>query len=262
MAAEIFLNSLGSGSEGNSFFIDTPAGALLIDQGFSRKELLARMERSQCDPKRICGALLTHSHSDHCLGARVLCDTLNIPLYATMSTVTHLAKRKNLPKAVRTFEAGASFEISGIGVTTFPLPHDVDTVGFKISCGGISVGIATDLGCAGANIRRELANCHALVLESNYDRQMLMNSNRSLDLKRRICSFKGHLDNTYTAELLPELLGEKTALLLLAHVSRECNDPDMIRQICAETLQKMERSDLHFEVLQQHVPSEKFRVSC
>ena len=89
-----------------------------------------------------------------------------------------------------------------------------------------------------------------------------MNSSRSLDLKRRICGFRGHLDNTYTAELLPELLGERTALLLLAHVSRECNDPAMIRQICAETLQKISRSDLHFEVLQQHAQSEKLRVGC
>ena len=262
MAAEVYLSSLGSGSNGNSFFIDTPAGALLIDQGFSRKELLARMEQSQCDPRRICGALLTHSHSDHCVGARVFCDALNIPLYATMPTVNYLAKRKNLPNAVRTFEAGASFEISGIGIKTFPLPHDVDTVGFKISCAGVDIGFATDLGCAGENIRRELANCHALVIESNYDRQMLMNSTRSLDLKRRICGFRGHLDNTYTAELLPELLGERTALLLLAHVSRECNDPAKIRRICVETLQKIARSDLHFEVLQQHAPSAKFRIGC
>ena len=262
MASKIFLNSLGSGSDGNSFFIDTPAGALLIDQGFTRKELLARMELAQCDPSRLCGALLTHEHTDHSRGARVFCDMFDIPLYTTMAVVNTLVKRNNLPKTVRTFEPGASFEISGIGVSTFALSHDVDTVGFKISSAGVSIGIATDLGCAGEHIKRELTNCHALVIESNYDLDMLMRSDRSLDLKRRICGPRGHLDNISTAKLLPELLGDKTGLLLLAHVSRECNDPDMLHQLCAGTLENIQRSDLRFEVLRQHIPSEKFVITA
>ncbi len=257
----VFLSSLGSGSSGNSFFIDTPAGALLVDQGFSRRELLARMERAGCDPSRLCGALLTHEHGDHAKGARVFCDAMGLPLYTTMATACGLAKRNNLPKQVRTFEPGASFEISGIGISTFALPHDVDTVGFNINCDGISIGIATDLGCAGAGIRRALANCHALVIESNYDREMLINSDRSLELKRRICSFKGHLDNVYTAELLEDLLGQNTSLLLLAHVSRECNDPEMLHNFCKENLCRLQRQELRFAVLQQDSPSERFAVS-
>ncbi len=258
--SNIYLTSLGSGSSGNSFFVDTPAGALLVDQGFSRRELLARMENAGCDPAKLCGALLTHEHGDHAKGARVFCDALNIPLYTTMTTASGLAKKNNLPKLVRTFEPGAAFEISGIDISTFALPHDVDTVGFNICWQGISIGIATDLGCAGATIRRALTNCHALVIESNYDREMLMNSDRSLDLKRRICSFKGHLENTYTAELLEELLGENTSLLLLAHVSRECNDPAMLHELCHRNLCRLQRKELRFAVLQQDSPSEKFSI--
>ena len=256
----IFFNSLGSGSNGNSFFIDTPNGALLVDQGFSRKELLARMEKCSCDPARLCGALLTHEHGDHAKGTRIFCDTFNIPLYTTMMTANSLAKKKNLPKMVRTFEPGAQFEISGFGITSFALPHDVDTVGFKIEYNGISIGIATDLGCAGESIRRVLTNCHALVIESNYDLDMLMNSPRSLELKRRICGFRGHLDNTYTAELLGELLGERTGLLLLAHVSRECNDPELLQELCAATLKSLQKEHLKFAVLKQDTPSDKFAV--
>ncbi len=256
----VFLSSLGSGSSGNSFFIDTPAGALLVDQGFSRRELLSRMERAGCDPSRLCGALLTHEHGDHAKGARVFCDALNIPLYTTMITASGLARRNNLPKLVRTFEPGATFDICGIEVNSFALPHDVDTVGFNIRSRNISIGIATDLGCAGATIRRALANCHALVIESNYDREMLLNSNRTLELKRRICSFKGHLENSYTAELLEELLGENTSLLLLAHVSRECNDPEMLHNFCRTNLCRLQRQELRFAVLQQDAPSEKFAI--
>ena len=259
--SNIYLTSLGSGSSGNSFFVDTPAGALLVDQGFSRRELLARMENAGCDPAKLCGALLTHEHGDHAKGARVFCDALNIPLYTTMTTASGLAKKNNLPKLVRTFEPGAAFEISGIDISTFALPHDVDTVGFNICWQGISIGIATDLGCAGASIRRALTNCHALVIESNYDREMLMNSQRRLELKRRILGFRGHLGNLDTAELLAELLCDDSKLLLLAHVSRECNDYDKLAGLCAARLKELNKEHCRFTVLQQDTPSEKF-VLC
>ncbi|MCI5779140.1 MAG: MBL fold metallo-hydrolase [Lentisphaeria bacterium] len=257
---EVFFISLGSGSEGNSFFLDTPRGALLIDQGFSRRELLARMKRAGCDPSRLRGALLTHEHSDHAKGARVFCDALRLPLYTSIGTATRLARRNNLPKLVRTFEPGAAFDVAGVEISSFALPHDVDTVGFHITCDNVSVGIATDLGCAGESVRRQLANCNALVIESNYDREMLMNSDRTLELKRRICGFRGHLDNAYTAELLAELLGEETGLLLLAHVSRECNDPELLRTVCREKLRELHRDDLRFDILRQDEPSARFTV--
>jgi phosphoribosyl 1,2-cyclic phosphodiesterase len=258
---QVFLSSLGSGSSGNSYFIDTPDGALLVDQGFSRKELLARMEASGCDPQRLRGALLTHEHGDHSKGTRVFCDTFNLPLYTTMATAAVLAEKKNLPKMVRTFEPGAAFELAGFGISSFALQHDVDTVGFTVRYREISIGIATDLGCAGESVRRALTNCNALIIESNYDQDMLMNSKRSLDLKRRICGFRGHLDNIYTAELLADLLGDRTGLLLLAHVSRECNDYEMLSNFCSQTLRSLQKDRLRFAVLRQDAPSERFAVT-
>jgi phosphoribosyl 1,2-cyclic phosphodiesterase len=123
------------------------------------------------------------------------------------------------------------------------------------------IGFATDLGCVSESVKRHLRNCHALIIESNYDKEMLINSQRRLELKRRIMGFRGHLGNTDTADLLGELLGDNSGLLLLAHVSRECNDPEMLHRLCAATLQQIQREDLRFEVLQQHTPSEKFRIA-
>ena len=231
-----------------------------MDQGFSRKELLNRMTQAQCDPRRICGALLTHEHSDHSAGARVFCDALDIPLYATPETAAKLAGNKQLPKKVRTFEPGARFELAGFEVNSFALSHDVDTVGFKFIRNDIQIAMATDLGCVSENVKRFLRNCTALVIESNYDREMLMNSSRRLELKRRIFGFRGHLGNHDTAELLGEVLGENSELLLLAHVSRECNDYDLLEKLCETRLQELARQDCRFEVLRQDHPSGKFEI--
>ena len=258
--SELHITSLGSGSSGNAFFIESPNGALLIDQGFSRKELLSRMEKTNCDPALLRGALLTHEHGDHAKGSRVFCDTLNIPLYTTVETAMKLKTKESLPKKVLTFEPGAVFDIDEFHISSFPVSHDVDTVGFNISVDDLSIGFATDCGYVNENLRRQLNNCHALIIESNYDLEMLMNSNRSLDLKRRIFGFRGHLDNRTTFELLKELLHDKTQLLLLAHVSRECNDYDMLFDSCKKHLQQLNMSNIRFDVLKQDLPLGKYSI--
>ena len=258
--SELLITSLGSGSSGNAFFIESPGGALLIDQGFSRKELISRMEKTGCDPRTLRGALLTHEHSDHSKGTRVFCDTFNIPLYTTVETAMKLKCKNCLPEKVLTFEPGAVFDIDDFHISTFPVSHDVETVGFNIAACGLSIGFATDCGCVNENLRRKLCNCHALIIESNYDLEMLMNSNRSLQLKRRIFGFRGHLDNRTTFELLKELLHEKTQLLLLAHVSRECNDYGTLSDSCKKHLQELNMDSIRFEVLTQESPSGKFSI--
>lgn len=258
----IFLNALGSGSSGNAFFVESSGGALLIDQGFSCRELLGRMEKTGCDPAKLCGALLTHAHGDHCAGARVFCDKFDLPLYTTPDTAAMLAKSKKLPRQVRTFEPGAKFEISGFRIVSFPVSHDVTTVGFQVESGGVRVGFATDLGFVSENVKKHLRHCHALIIESNYDMEMLMNSDRRLELKRRIFGSMGHLGNRDTAELLTELLDENSRLLLLAHVSRECNDYDMVAEFFSGRLRELSREHISFSVLRQDEPSERFAVSA
>lgn len=259
----VFLGALGSGSSGNAYIIEYQDEALIIDQGFSRRELLKRMECAGFIPEKLCGALLTHEHSDHCKGSRVFCDALSLPLYTTAKTARYLSIHGTLPKHVCSFEAGEEFTLGSFTVKSFSLPHDaVDPVGFQISCGGVRIGIATDFGHAPENIRRELRGCEALVLESNYDREMLMNSSRRIELKRRIFGVRGHLGNGESCQLLPDLVDERTRLLLLAHISSECNTPELVRENCLTALQQMKLEEkLHFEILSQDQPSPRFEIS-
>ena len=262
----VFFGALGSGSSGNAFVIEYQDEALIIDQGFSRKELLKRMEYAGFSAGKLSAALLTHEHSDHCRGSRVFCDALELPLYTTAKTALYLARHGTLPKLVRSFEPGADFTHGSFHIKSFSISHDaVDPVGFQISCGDVRIGIATDFGYAPESIRRELRGCDALVLESNYDREMLMNSSRRLELKRRIAGVRGHLDNSDSAQLLCDLISDNTKLLLLAHISSECNTPELVRNNCVSMLEQLDGFDkLKFDILQQDTPSERFSlpVSC
>ena len=259
----VFLGALGSGSSGNAYVIEYQDESLIVDQGFSRRELLKRMASAGFVPEKLCGALLTHEHSDHCKGSRVFCDALELPLYTTAGTARYLSVHGTLPRHVCSFEPGEAFTLGNFSIRSFSLPHDaVDPVGFQISCGDVRIGIATDFGHAPEHIRRELRGCDALILESNYDREMLMNSNRSLELKRRIFGVRGHLGNCESCQLLSDLIDERTRLLLLAHISSECNTPELVSESCRSALCQMELGDkLHFEILSQNIPSSKFAIS-
>ena len=137
-------------------------------------------------------------------------------------------------------------------MATFPVQHDaIDPVGFVIGCGGVRIGIATDLGEVGPVVRRNLSNCEILVLESNYDVNMLRNSDRALSLINRIDGRHGHLDNRAAATALENLLGERSQLLLLAHRSEECNTHELVHNGISEALKKLQKPQLPFAVLSQ-----------
>ena len=257
------IAALGSGSGGNAFVAAADREAIIIDLGFSRRELRSRMSHLRFAPEMLAGALLTHDHDDHVRGCRVFCDELNLPLYASTGTVRYLQRRGKLPRRVIEFEAGSQFSVGTFTVTAFPVPHDAaDPVGFVVSGGGCRVGFATDLGTVNALVRRHLAGCDALVLESNYDPDMLRRSDRSLMLKRRIAGRAGHLDNSGAAAALADLVTPRTKLLLFAHVSRECNDPELVRECAAAELAQLHRSDLSFEVLTQDSPCGPFPLEA
>ena len=249
----IRIGILGSGSKGNSMIISHGKEALLVDAGFSRKELLRRLEKLEFDPGSIRCVLLTHEHTDHLSGAPVFCDALNIPL-CDAGSVLAMKKRKNarLPRQLWSFEPGEEFQLGAFKIASFSVQHDaIDPVGFVINCGGIRIGIATDLGEVGPMVRRHLTNCEVLVLESNYDVDMLRNSDRALSLKNRIDGRHGHLDNRAAAAALENLLGDRSKLLLLAHRSSECNTPELVHEGVLKTLTRLNRSYLPFAVLSQ-----------
>lgn len=227
--------------------------ALLVDAGFSRKELLKRLDILGFDPGTIRCVLLTHEHSDHICGAPLFCDTLQIPLCAAGSVLANQKRKKaRLPERLWSFEPGEQFAVGAFNVSSFSVQHDaVDPVGFAISCSGIKVGIATDLGEVSPMVRRNLVNSDVLILESNYDADMLRNSDRREALKNRINGRYGHLDNRAAAAALQNLLGERSRLLLLAHRSSECNTEELVQKEISAELQRIAMTELPFSVLAQ-----------
>ncbi len=257
----INLYVLGSGSRGNSLVIRRDGRAIMIDAGFSRRELRRRLTALGGDPAEIAGVLLTHEHNDHLDGARVFCDEQEIPLCAASGTLGYLRGRerrggaRKLPKRLLSFEAGESFALEEFAVETFPVQHDAaDPVGFVIRCGEFRVGVATDLGEVNPVAERHLRDCDVLVLESNYDAGMLRNSDRHLDLKRRIAGRHGHLDNTAAAAALERLLTDRTRFLMLAHMSSECNTRSIVNEAISAGLCRIGRGGVPFAILDQDAP--------
>ena len=214
--------------------------------------MLRRLEMVGVAPEAVRAVVLTHEHDDHVKGSRVFCDDLGIPLYASALTTEYLYKKGKLPREVMQFEPGDVFQIGGFEISPFAVQHDaIDPVGFVFRRGASRIGIATDVGELNTLCMKRLANCSALILESNYDREMLLNSDRRLHLKRRINGRNGHLDNRDAAAALPALLGEATRLLLLVHVSSECNTYSLVHEIAARTIRDLRRDDIQFAVVEQ-----------
>ena len=256
----IKICTLGSGSKGNSFVVSNNYDeVIIVDAGFSCRRMMEKLEQSGVGLESIQAVLLTHDHDDHAAGCKLLCNNLNIPLYTTFGTAKYLESKGRLPKKVIQFEA--EFEIGNFSVNAFAVQHDaVDPVGFTISCNERKIGIATDLGALNMLCRKHLCNCHGLLLESNYDREMLYNSDRLLHLKRRISGSIGHLDNLDAAESLEFLLGDNTQFLMLVHVSSECNSPEIIQNLTCNSLKCLQKEHVQTYIATQNDVSDWFEI--
>ena len=250
---------LGSGSKGNATVIHGPEGNLLLDAGFSAKELLSRMNRVNVDPCSIRAILITHDHSDHTSACRTVADRFGIPAYFIPETVTELAKRPNkIPEEKYLLTPGSPLDLCGIHVEPFSVSHDTPAVAFTFSVHSHKIGFATDLGFVSNLVKMKLSGCDLLVLESNYDPARLRASARPITLKRRIAGKQGHLGNPDVMEALAELLSPNTRRLVFAHLSQECNDPSLVAQLAESRLAELQRTDVSFRVASQFDPLETF----
>jgi phosphoribosyl 1,2-cyclic phosphodiesterase len=220
---------LGSGSSGNSLFLGTQRTKILIDAGFSRRETIKRLESIGEDISEIQAICLTHEHSDHISGLKVLHSQFKMQLYANISTIQSLEQKpqfNSLPWNI--FTTGSEFSIGDIQLSPFRVPHDsADPVGFIAESGETKVGIATDLGTSTHLIREKLKKCNILILESNYDPALLSGSRRPWHLKQRIAGRQGHLSNKASAELISAVISNKLETLYLVHLSSDCNRPKL-----------------------------------
>jgi phosphoribosyl 1,2-cyclic phosphodiesterase len=255
---------LGSGSSGNSALVSTGHCHLLIDGGLSARQLVLRLEQCCVKPDQLDGVLLTHEHCDHICGLEVLCRKFQVPIYA--NALTAEAMRYDSPldehRNWRIFRTGAEFAICDIMVQTFPVPHDaVDPVGFLFHTGTRALGFITDLGYATKMLIERLREVHTLVIETNHDEKLLQaDPHRPWPVKQRIMSRHGHLSNAAAATVISELLPGKVERIVLGHLSRDCNTPDLacsaVQTICKNT----GKSDLEIFCASQTEVSPRFQI--
>ena len=237
---------LGSGSSGNCTYVSAGGTRVLIDAGLGYKDTCTRLGTINVPLSSIHGVLITHDHDDHAKSASAIRRRHNIDLYANEGTVTAVERSTNYKKVDwAVFENGSPFNIGHLHVEAFQVPHDAaDTVGFVITHDRIRLGIATDLGIATPQIEKKLADCDALILETNHDPEMLLKSKRGPASIARIRGPRGHLSNEDAAELLSRVLCPRLRTVFMAHRSAECNTLSLAERALRDALIKAGREDI------------------
>lgn len=250
--SQVGVTVLGSGSSGNAIAIHTATDGLLIDAGFSARELRRRMREAEVDESLIRAIVVSHEHTDHMFGLRVCAKQLGVPIYANRMTADAIRQREKDLGQVHVFASGSPFKVGDCQLEPFSIPHDAnDPVGFIVRWQDRKIGIATDLGHASHLVCYQLKSCDLLVVESNHDVQMLSRSERPWSLKQRILSRHGHLSNKASMELLERVLDERTKYLVLAHASRECNKYELVEENIRGCLAELGRDDIAAFVARQ-----------
>jgi phosphoribosyl 1,2-cyclic phosphodiesterase len=247
---------LGSGSGGNAVVLESGPHRLMIDAGFSCRELVKRMQALDFDPKTLGGLILTHEHQDHCKGARRLLNRFKLPVYGTAGTLASAGLRAEAAKAGGEIRSGDRREIAGFVVEPFMIPHDAtEPVGFVVEdpCGR-RIGLVADLGCRTSLAWGRLHDLDVLILETNHDLDMLRNGPYPWSLKQRVAGRHGHLSNREAAEGLPELVGDRLRWVVLYHLSRTNNLPALAAAAIGETLDR-ERCPAQMAVTEQDHPT-------
>ena len=240
------VSILASGSSGNLTLLETERTRLLIDAGLGKRETLARLAAIEMTVDHIDGILITHEHADHCNGLPQMLSLWKTPLYVSEPTMDAL--RRCLPETFgkrihgsETIHAGQRFMVGDIEVHAFAIPHDaIDPIAFTFRCQGAKMALVTDLGYLPELVKVHLRDADCLLLESNHDLDMLKVGPYPWVVKQRVLSRTGHLSNHAVSEYLcdPEGFDGRARYVVLAHVSQENNNPDLVRLSAEEALNR------------------------
>jgi phosphoribosyl 1,2-cyclic phosphodiesterase len=215
--------AIASGSNGNCYYIGNETDAILIDAGINCKQIFLRMAERGLDPQKLRAVFLTHEHSDHCIGAKVLCGRLKIPSYSTTGTYNALSYARK-PRHHFNIKAHESIQIGDLEITAFPKMHDAQQpCSYVVSHSQMHIGVMTDIGSECDHVAKYISQCHVLLLESNYDEEMLQTGPYPYMLKRRIAGERGHLSNKQAVELVEKYASDRLHTLMLTHLSGENN---------------------------------------
>ena len=220
------LYSLGSGSRGNCFAIESDGAVLLLDAGFSAKEIERRAELVGLALERLVGIVLTHEHGDHASGAPRMACRFGVPVVTAPGTWASLRAEPDCAHVPIGF--GVLAELGPFRVEGCPTSHDAaEPLAVVVrNADGMSVGVAYDLGRPTAAVRYMLRYLTAVVLEANHDEVRLRTSGYPPVVQRRIAGSGGHLSNRAAAQLLAELHHPLLSAVVLAHLSQRCNSAE------------------------------------
>ena len=222
------LCPLASGSKGNSIFIETGESKLLIDAGLSLPQLKKRLAAIDVDVGEIDAIVVTHEHTDHIRGLDKLAEKVGTPIFANSDTAKAIAANMKSRPRFKIFSTGETFSFGDVDIHPFSVQHDtLDPVGFTLECEGIKVGICADLGFVTTLVRSHLQGCDYLYLESNHDPSMVYACSRPVVYKQRVLGRQGHISNEEASSLLASIYHDGLKHVYLAHLSEECNNPEL-----------------------------------
>ncbi len=230
---------LGSGSRGNATLVELGSTRVLVDAGFSARDLARRLTAVDVTPESVDGIVVSHDHGDHTRGIGVFARRFGTPIWLTDGTREACASLLRGKETLHAYRPGHPFPIGALRVEPFLTVHDaVDPVGIALADpeSGLRVGVATDLGRPTTGIRHALAGCHGLVLEANHDEALLQEAPYPWSVKARIRSSHGHLSNHAAARFACELMHDELCVVILAHLSAESNRPSLAHEVVGGAL--------------------------
>lgn len=253
--ASLRFQVLASGSSGNACLVWTDNTCVLVDAGLPARTIKERMKGSSIDPSQIDAVVVSHEHLDHVRGLGPISRMYRTEVYISAETFATLpSKTGEIPKR-RFFVRGKPFRIGDLAFTPFSLPHDAsDPSGFVISNGSARLAICTDLGTPTKLVQSHLANCQAVILESNHDVDMLQNGPYPLHLKQRIKGRLGHLSNDQALELCKKICHSELEVLCFAHLSKTNNTKELVMESISRLKNQRQWSHVRFLVADQDEP--------
>ncbi len=227
--------SLGSGSKGNATLIQYDDTILMIDCGFSVKETTKRLEHKGLKPEQISAILVTHEHADHIAGVARLSNRYSIPVWLSKGTSFH--KSCDKIEQLNVFNSHSPFDIGPINIQPVPVPHDArEAIQFIFIADKYKLGLLTDLGVITPHILTCYKNCQSLLLEFNYDSQMLSQGRYPYGLKQRVAGDLGHLSNQQSIDFLKQIDRDVLKHLVIMHISQENNRQDIVSELVQSEL--------------------------
>lgn len=260
------FQSFGSGSSGNCYFIGNASTGLLIDAGIGVRTVRKYLKNLGLDFENIWGVFITHDHADHIKAVGLIGEKHHVPVYTTRKVHEGIqrsyAVTEKLYSSKKYIEKGETVQVGEFKVTAFEVSHDAtDNVGYTIEYKEKRFTFATDLGYIGEEVAKHLELAHYLVLEANYDLQMLQQGPYPIYLKNRIIAETGHLSNDQTGMFLAENYKEHLQHVFLCHLSRENNLPEIAYTTVQNHLEEKQivvGKDLELVTLDRLNPSELY----